>query len=109
MIETTYFWSIILALCVGTFAIRFSFIAFSARVRITDRMKEIFSFVPVAVIPALIAPSVFFHQGQTQLLAGKERFLVLVMATIVCGLTRSTLATISFGIAALWLVHRVLH
>lgn len=104
MIEKNYFWSCILFLAIGTFAIRFSIISISSKIKISDRMKSIFSYIPVSILPALIAPMVFFHKGQVSWLVGKERFFVLLVATIVCFLTRSMIATIAFGLTFLYLL-----
>ncbi len=104
MIETGYFWFNILLLALGTIAIRFSLIAMSSRVRISERVKELFSFIPAAILPAFVAPAVFFHQGQVQTLWGKERLAILIFATAIAYFSRSTLATIAFGLVALYLV-----
>jgi branched-subunit amino acid transport protein len=104
LISQPYFWTIVFCLAIGTFAIRFSIIAISSRIKISDRTKELFSFIPAAILPAFIAPAVFFHQGQVAWAGGKERLLVLILATIVSFLTRSTFATIGFGLVTLYLV-----
>lgn len=104
MISDKYFWFNIVCLGIGTIAIRGSIIAISARVKISDRMREIFSFIPAAILPALVAPAVFFHQGKSALLWGKERFVVAVLATVVCYFSRSTLATIASGLIGLYLL-----
>ena len=105
MIATNYFWTNIFLLAFGTIGIRFSLIAVSGRIKITDRTKEIFSYIPAAILPALVAPMVFFHQGSVAWLQGKERAVILILSTVVCAITRSTLATIAFGLIALYLLH----
>lgn len=102
MIETNYFWMNIVLLALGTISIRFSLIAVSSKVKISDRAKEIFSFIPAAILPAFIAPAVFFHEGHVAWLAGRERLVVMILATVVSFFTRSTLATIVFGLLALY-------
>lgn len=102
MIPVDYFWINVLLLALGTYAIRFSIISISTRVTISDRLKELFSFIPAAVLPALVTPLVFFHQGQVGWAQGKERFLVLVAATVVCYFSRNMLLTIGFGLVALY-------
>ena len=108
MIENSYFWFIFACLMTGTFIIRGSLIAASSRVKISERAKEVFSFIPAAILPAFIAPFAFFHEGQAQWVLGKERFLVLVVATFVCMATRSTVATICFGLSALYVITQFL-
>ncbi|MDZ4677112.1 MAG: AzlD domain-containing protein [Oligoflexia bacterium] len=102
MIEASYFWQNIFFLAIGTLAIRGSIIALSARVKISDRVKEIFSYIPAAILPAFVTPSVFFHQGKVAWAYDKERFLILIFATVVCYFSRSTLATVGFGLVALY-------
>ena len=104
MIEPKYFWIIVFILAIGTFSIRASIIALSARVKISDRVKQLFSFIPVSILPAFVAPAVFFHQGHTPWLFEKERLVILIFASIICYFTRSTLATIAFGLIALYMV-----
>ena len=103
MIPLDYYWLNVALLAIGTIAIRGSIIALSARTKISDRLKELFTFIPAAILPAFIAPAVFFHQGQVTWVMGKERVVVLVLASILCWFTRSTLATVGFGLAALFL------
>lgn len=103
MIPQGYYWINIFLLGVGTLAIRGSIIALSAKVKISERLKELFTFIPAAILPAFVAPAVFFHEGTVSWVLGKERVVVLVLATILCAITRSTLATITFGLAALYL------
>lgn len=104
MIDRDYFWGIVFCLAIGTLAIRFSIIAISARMRISERWKELFSYIPAAILPAFIAPAAFFHQGQVAWAHGKERLVVLVFATGLCYITRSTLATVALGLVALYLI-----
>ena len=98
------FLQVMLALGLGTFLLRFSVVAFSSKLVITPRIREIFTFIPVAVLPALIAPMVFYHKGQVEILLGKERFFVLVFASLVCYLTKSMLLTIISGLVGLLLI-----
>jgi len=84
MISADYFWTNILILALGTITIRGSLIALSSRVKISDRVKELFSFIPASILPGFVAPAVFFHQGQVNAVAGKERLLILILATAVC-------------------------
>ena len=104
MINTDYFWRIVVFLAIGTFSIRASIILISSKIRITDELKQIFSFIPAAIIPALVAPMVFYHKGQVSWVFGKERFVILLLATIVCYFSRSMMVTIFFGLSTLYLV-----
>jgi branched-subunit amino acid transport protein len=107
MIDASYFWTNVFFLSLGTILIRLSIIALSTKIKISDRAKELFSYIPAAILPAFIVPAVFFHQGQVDWAFQKERLVVLAFATLVCYLTRSTLATISFGLISLFIVIQV--
>ncbi|MBY0385206.1 AzlD domain-containing protein [bacterium] len=104
MIETSSFWIVVVGLMLGTFSIRYSLIAISSRVKISERIKELFSFIPAAILPAFITPSAFFHNGQAVWLLGRERLFILILATFVCLWARSTLLTICFGLVGLYLI-----
>ncbi len=104
MIEAKYFWLNVFFLMIGTIAIRASVIAMSKRVRISDRVRELFSYIPAAILPAFVAPAVFLHQGHVSWAFGKERMIILAGASVLCYFTRSTLLTIAFGLIALYFV-----
>lgn len=105
MIESHYFWTNILLLALGTLIIRGLFIALSSRMNITNRWRQIFSYIPAAILPAFVAPAVFFHEGHQAWIFGKERFLVLILATFVCFYSKNTLFTIASGLAALYFLN----
>lgn len=104
MIQENYFLICVVALTLGTVFIRGSFIAFSSKMNISGKVKELFSFIPAAIFPALIVPVTFFHQGNVEWIGGKERFLVLLASGIACYFIRNTLFVISFGLILLYLV-----
>jgi branched-subunit amino acid transport protein len=104
MINSDKFWLIIFALAVGTLAIRLSIIAVSKRVKISLRHKELFTFIPAAILPALVAPMVFYHQGHVSWMLNKERLVILVLATAVSYFTKSMMTTVFFGLAILFVV-----
>lgn len=104
MIEISSFWTVVVGLMIGTFSIRYSLIAISSRVKISDRIRELFSYIPAAILPAFITPSAFFHEGTSAWLMGRERLFILILATFVCLWTRSTLITICFGLMGLYFI-----
>lgn len=102
MIESTFFWVILFFMIIGTICIRGSVIAMSSKLTISDRLRELFSYFPAAIFPAFIVPSAFYHQGQSELFAGKERLMVLALALAMSLWVRSTTATIVTGLIALY-------
>ena len=104
MINETVFWNNILLLGIGTFGIRSFFIFFSHRIKISARQKEILSFIPAAVLPALMTPMVFYHQGDVSWLADKERLVIFLLALVVAYKFKNMLVTIAFGLTLLFLL-----
>ena len=65
MSQTTL-WIVIVALALGTFALRFSFLGLVGRKPMPDWALRLLRYTPVAVIPGLMAPQVFLPlAGQT--------------------------------------------
>ena len=104
MIDDSYFLLVTVLLCLGTFLIRVSFIAFSGVLKVSPEVRELFTYIPAAIFPALFVPATFFYQGTVAWLGGMERFWVLVAASVVCFFYRSTLVVISFGLLLLYVV-----
>jgi branched-subunit amino acid transport protein len=104
MVNGNYFLLNVVALTIGTIAIRGSFIALSGKMKIPAKVKDLFTYIPAAILPALIVPVSFFHQGQVAWLEGKERFVILLIASIACYFIRNTLFVISLGLILLYLV-----
>lgn len=107
VISEDHFWAIVFVLAVGTIAIRGSVIAVSSRLKVSERMREAFSFIPAAVLPAMAVPMVFYHQGRQDWLLGKERLIILGLATIVAIYSRRMTLTLAFGLVALYVVNRL--
>ena len=104
MINNNYFLANVGLLAVGTLFIRGFFISLSGRMVISDTVKELFTFIPAAIFPALIMPAAFFHQGSVELIAGKERFLTLLAAIVACFFVKNRLFVIVFGLVLLYLM-----
>ena len=103
MIDKNYFIINVLMLTAGTILIRGCFIFLSGKMNISSKIKDLFTYIPAAILPGLIIPSTFFHQGNLTIVGGKERFIVLLLAIGVTFIVRNTLFTIVFGLTALYL------
>lgn len=102
MINGNYFLLNVFLLMIGTIAIRGSFIAVSGKMKISPKTRELFTYIPAAILPAFIVPATFFHQGQISEVFGKERFLILVLTGTVFYFVRSTLLIIGLGLGLLY-------
>lgn len=102
MIDGNYFLLNVFLLAVGTITIRGFFIALSHRMKVSTQMRELFTFIPAAILPGFILPATFFHEGTIAALAGKERFFVLIVSGIVFFFFRNTLFIIMTGLLLLY-------
>jgi branched-subunit amino acid transport protein len=95
-------WFIILALGLGTYLIRFSFLGLFGGRQLPDWLIRHLKYAPMAVLPALVAPLVLWPAatgGQPE-----RARLRATAATIGAGwLTRNTLAAIGAGLGTLYL------
>jgi len=58
-LSTTELWIMIAALGLGTFLLRFSFLALLGNRELPDGLLRLLRYTPVAVIPGLMAPQIF--------------------------------------------------
>ena len=103
MIDTGDFWTVTLILGAATYAIRLSFLALTEGREIPETAKRLLDFVPVTVLPALIAPIIVFPErtgGEVEI----ERLLAAAIALAVGIATRRVMSVIVAGMAALWLL-----
>jgi branched-subunit amino acid transport protein len=85
-----------------TYATRLSFIAAHGRLLLPEWFKRALTFVPVAVLSAIILPELVAHNGQTVISIFNWRLLAGIVATLIAWRTKSVWLTIAVGMAALW-------
>jgi branched-subunit amino acid transport protein len=102
MSESLRIWIVILALGAGTYLIRFSFIGLVGDRQLPDWATRLLRYVPVAVMPGLVAPLVVWPQA-TDGAPDPARLFAAVVALGVGAATRSVLGAIAGGMAALYL------
>ncbi|HVH02600.1 MAG TPA: AzlD domain-containing protein [Amaricoccus sp.] len=102
MSEGGRIWTVILALGAGTFLIRYSFIGLVGDRQLPGWATRLLRYVPMAVIPGLVAPLVVWPQAT----GGQPDPARLVAALVALGVgaaTRSVLGAIVGGMGALYL------
>jgi len=87
-----------------TFLTRFSMIAVLKKEMFNDRLREILSYVPSAIFPAIIFPAIFLNNSGTIQLEDNPKILASIIAIIIGILSKNILATIFSGLAAYWLL-----
>ena len=101
MSPTARIWLVILVLGLGTFLIRLSFIGLVGQRELPAWANRLLRYVPVAVMPGLVAPLVVWPQA-----TGGEpdpaRLLAALAALATGALTRSLLGAIAAGMVVLY-------
>lgn len=95
-------WLVMIACGLLTFATRFVMFSGLAPQGLPDWLEDALGFVPIAVLTAIIVPAVITGPEGNLFIAGNSRLPAAVIAVSVALLTRSVLATIATGLAALW-------
>ncbi|MBX3493132.1 MAG: AzlD domain-containing protein [Parvibaculum sp.] len=103
MMDTTTLWLTIVAIGIGTFALRFSFIGLSGRLALPEPLTRALRFVPAAVLSAIILPAALrMPEGGLDIALDNPRLIACVLAAGVAWATKSVLATLAVGMGALW-------
>ncbi|WP_435345668.1 AzlD domain-containing protein [Haloarchaeobius sp. HRN-SO-5] len=108
-------WAVFLAVGLATLAFRLSFVVLFGRVdTVPDRVERVLSFVPAAVLTALVVPAVVALEltgtlldPSLTLVADPAKVIAMGVAAVVAWRTEDVLATIAVGMATLWLVGMV--
>ena len=67
-----------------------------------DRIREVLSYVPSAIFPAIIFPAIFLDSSGSFDLTENPKILAAIFAMIVGIITRNIIATIFTGLASYW-------
>ncbi len=97
-------WTLIIYCGLITFFTRFSMIALLKKEMFNDRIREILSFVPSAIFPAIIFPAIFLDSFGTIQLEDNPKILAAIIAMLVGIFSRSILTTIFAGLASYWAI-----
>jgi len=99
--STSQIWFLIIAMGVGTFLIRFSFLGLIGARKLPDWVLRHLRYTPVAVLPGLVAPLVLWPEAT----GGNPDAarLLAACATVLVGLaTKNTLVAILAGAVTLF-------
>tara|TARA_Y100001949_G_scaffold41161_1_gene33452 strand:+ start:548 stop:862 length:315 start_codon:yes stop_codon:yes gene_type:complete len=95
-------WTLIFFCGAITYLTRFLMIAILKKEMFNDRIREVLSYVPSAIFPAIIFPAIFLDNfGQFQF-EDNPKILAAAIAVIVGVLSRNIIATIFSGLASYW-------
>ena len=95
-------WILIIYCGIVTYLTRFSMIAVLKKEMFDNRVRDVLSYVPSAIFPAIIFPAIFLDEfGQFQL-EDNPKILAALIAMGIGIFSRSIIATIFSGLASYW-------
>ena len=95
-------WTLIIYCGLITFLTRFSMIALLKKEMFNDRIRDVLSYVPSAIFPAIIFPAIFLDNTGSIQIEDNPKILGAFIEMIVGILTRNIVATIILGLASYW-------
>ena len=87
-----------------TFLTRFSMIAILKKEMFNDRIREVLSYVPSAIFPAIIFPAIFLNTSGFIQLDDNPKILASIIAMIIGVFSKNVLATIFSGLFSYWTI-----
>jgi branched-subunit amino acid transport protein len=97
-------WLAIAGVSAVVFLLRASFIVFADPHGFPPLFRRALSFVPAAVLAAIVAPGLLMPAGSIDLSLDNPRWIAGVLAIAAAAITRHPLAAIAAGMPALWLL-----
>ena len=95
-------WALIIYCGLITYLTRFSMIALIKKEMFNDRIRQVLSYVPSAIFPAIIFPAIFLDNSGSILIEDNPKILAALIATLIGIFSRSIIATIFSGLASYW-------
>ena len=95
-------WTLIIYCGLITYLTRFTMIALIKKEMFNDRIREILSFVPSAIFPAIIFPAIFINERGLFQIEENPKIIAAIIAMVIGILSRSIIATIFSGLASYW-------
>ena len=97
-------WALIIYCGLITYLTRFSMIALIKKEMFNDRIREVLSYVPSAIFPAIIFPAIFLDNTASFQLEDNPKIIAAIIATIIGIFSRNIIATIFSGLASYWFI-----
>ena len=97
-------WTLIIYCGLITYLTRFSMIALLKKEMFNDRIREVLSYVPSAIFPAIIFPAIFLDNFGSIQLEDNPKILASIIAMIIGIFSKNVLATIFSGLFSYWTI-----
>ena len=95
-------WELIIYCGIITYLTRFSMIAILKKEMFNNRVREVLSYVPSAIFPAIIFPAIFLDDLGVFQFEDNPKILAAAIAMIIGILSKNIIATIFTGLASYW-------
>jgi len=95
-------WALIIYCGIVTYLTRFSMIAILKKEMFNSRVREVLSYVPSAIFPAIIFPAIFLDDLGLFQFEDNPKILAAAIAMIIGILSRNIIATIISGLTSYW-------
>ena len=95
-------WALIIYCGIITYLTRFSMIAILKKEMFNNRIREVLSYVPSAIFPAIIFPAIFLDDLGVFQFEDNPKILAAAIAMIIGILSRNIIATIFSGLVSYW-------
>ena len=97
-------WTLFIAIGLGTFLLRFSFIYLFGRLKMPDWLWRALNYVPASVLAALVFPALTYRGGVLDISLQNARLLAGLGGALVAWRTKNVLLTILVGMVLFWLL-----
>ena len=97
-------WALIIYCGLITYLTRFSMIAILKKEMFNNKVREILSYVPSAIFPAIIFPAILLDDTGSLLLNDNPKILAGIIAVVIGIITKNILATIFAGLISYWFI-----
>ena len=97
-------WALIIYCGLITYLTRFSMIALIKKEMFNDRIRQVLSYVPSAIFPAIIFPAIFLDNSGTMQIEDNPKIIAAIIAMIVGVLSKNIIGTILSGLLSYWMI-----
>ncbi len=97
-------WALIIYCGLITYFTRFLMIALIKKKMFNDRVRQVLSYVPTAIFPAIIFPAIFLDNSGSILIEDNPKIMAALIATLIGIFSRNIIATIFSGLASYWFI-----
>ena len=97
-------WLIMIALALGTFLIRISFILLFSNREIHPLIVRALRFVPASVLLALVLPQILTRNNSLRISITNPQLIAGIIAALIAWRTKNVLFTILSGMVVLWVL-----